>query len=282
MIHKRFSITTIAVCLTVCFSGSASGQTVLTPSWLTWLGNGTSSYACTSGKCYLSGQNFYTSFTLSAGAVLENNTAGPLMVRATGTCTIAGTIVSSPNGGSPGSPGHGDFGGGGGGGGGGAAAGTGGETTVVVQGIPIVNGGPPGTAGGGNARSGLPVVTGQYRMLLSAGSSFPGGGAIGGQGGSAGGLGGNGGSPVVFVCDTIDFTGVINASGGNGHPSPGNSKGAGGGGGGGYVIMAAETYTAKTGAINVAGGVGGSCNGFTTCGTGGSGGNGFAMYVTIQ
>ncbi len=282
MISKRLSIVSLAAILTLCFPGRTLAQTVLTPSWLTWLGNGTSSYACTSGTCLLSGQNFYTSFTLSAGAVLQNNTFGPLIVRATGTCTIAGTIESSPNVGSPGSPGHGDFGGGGGGGGGGAAAGTGGETTVVVQGIPIVNGGAPGTAGGGNGRTALSVVQGQYRMLLSAGSSWPGGGAIGGQGGSAGGLGGNGGTPVIFICDTIDFTGVINASGGNGQPSSANGKGAGGGGGGGYVIMAAETYTAKTGTINVSGGVGGSCNGFTTCGTGGNGGNGFSMYMTIQ
>jgi hypothetical protein len=262
---------------------AAESQVVRTPGWLTWLDQGTGAYACASGTCTLSGENQYTSFTLSAGAKLVNSAGNrPLIVRATGACTIAGTVSGSPNSGAVGITGNGDFGGGGGGGGGGTVAGTGGKTTVVVPGVPIVNGGPPGAAGGGAGRSALSVQQGQYRMLLSSGSSDPGGGAQGGRGGSSGGLGGNGGTPIIFICHSISFSGSIDVSGGAGRIAPADSTGAGGGGGAGYVIFAAVSYTNSGGTFNINGGVGGSCNGHGTCGAGGNGGNGFSIFLPIQ
>ncbi len=265
-----------------CLCSAGESQNAPTPDWLTWLGNGTTPYACSSGTCDLSGENWFSSFTLSSGAELLNNTAGPLIIRATGACTIAGTISGSPNAGNPGISGNGDFGGGGGGGGGGALAGTQGRNTLVVPGVPIVNGGKGGGAGGGAGQNALTVNQGQYRMLLSSGSPWPGGGAVGGQGGSNGGAGGTGGTPVIFVCDTINFTGTINVSGSNGGNAPANNTGAGGGGGGGYVLFAAVSYTANTGTINTNGGTGGSCNGLSNCGAGGNGGNGFSKSITIE
>jgi hypothetical protein len=283
MNRKRMLVASMTMMLAACCVWyPAEAQTVKTPQWMTWLGNGTTSYSCTSGKCNLTGDNRFTSFTLSAGATLINIADGPLIIRATGTCTIAGKVSGSVNSGALGIGGNGDFGGGGGGGGGGTLSGMSGKTTVVVPGIPLVNGGFGGSAGGGNGATGFTVYENQYHMLLSSGSSWPGGGAAGGQGGSNGGAGGLAGTPVIFICNAIQFTGSIDVSGGNGANAPANDTGAGGGGGGGYAILAAVSYTSTSGTINVNGGVGGSCNGYTNCGSGGAGGGGFSVTMTIQ
>jgi len=267
----------------LCLS-AASQTTFQTPPWFKWLGTGIGgSYSCTSGYCDLTDERWLTSFTVSSGATLISPAGnGPLIIRSTGACTIAGTISGSPNESSFGISGNGDFGGGGGGGGGGISAGKAGTTTTVIPNIPLVNGGSGGTAGGGAGQAGTSTTSGQYHMFLSNSGSWPGGGAPGGVGGSNGGSGGNGATPIILICNTINFTGTINVSGGNGGNSPANGSGAGGGGGGGYVVLAAQTFTANTGTINTAGGNGGSCNGHTTCGAGGNGGNGWTMSLTIQ
>lgn len=91
-----------------------------------------------------------------------------------------------------------------------------------------------------------------------------------------------GGGPIILVCDTIDFTGRIDVSGGPGEESPGNNSGAGGSGGSGYVILSAVNYTAKTGTINTTGGAGGSCHSNSGCGEEGKGGNGWSVVWTIH
>jgi hypothetical protein len=264
---------------------SAFAQTTfLTPSWVKYLGNGVGgSYSCNSGTCGLTDERWLTSFTVGSGATLVNTAGnGPLIIRSTGTCTIAGTISGSPNQGSFGITGTGDFGGGGGGGGGGNAAGKGGVTTTVIPNIPLVNGGTGGSAGGGGGGAGTSTQSGQYHMFLSNSGSWPGGGAPGGQGGSNGGSGGKGGTPIIIICNEINFTGTINVSGGNGGNSSSNGEGAGGGGGGGYVVLAAVQFINNSGNINTNGGSGGNCSGHGTCGSGGSGGNGWSMSMTIQ
>jgi hypothetical protein len=265
----------------LCLPGAA--QTSLTPSWLKWLGNGTNNWSCTSGTCKLTDELWFASFNLSAGATLVNAGGnGPLIIRATGDCTINGTIIANGNAIGGGITGDGDFGGGGGGGGGGAAAGVIGKTTEVIQGIPLIKGGLGGSAGGGNGYNGTTPYKTQYQGFLSNGSSWPGGGGMGGNGGSNGGVGGQGGMPVIFVCNTIEFTGTIDVSGASGANAPGDNKGAGGGGGAGYVVFAAVTYTSNTGNINVSGGAGGSCGSYTNCGAGGQGGDGWSSFITIQ
>ena len=97
-----------------------------------------------------------------------------------------------------------------------------------------------------------------------------------------GAIGGNGGGVVILVCDSINFTGTIDVSGGPGKPSVANNSGAGGGGGGGYAILSANTYLANTGVIKSGGGPGGGCNGSGGCGAGGQGGNGWSMEILIQ
>ena len=286
MTNRRKIRLKLAMVLAIgCLSLPGEAQTLLTPSWLRWVGDGSgANYVCSSGTCSLTDEIWFKSFTLSPGATLVNNGGnGPLIIRATGACTIEGTVSGSSNSGAGVTiTGNGDFGGGGGGGGGGTKAGINGKTTVVVEGIPIVNGGFGGSAGGGNGQSGVSTAQGQYRMFLSGGSPWPGGGAMGGAGGSGGGAAGYGGTPVIFICNTIDFTGTIDVSGGNGGNATASNTGAGGGGGAGYVVLAAVSYTANTGTINTSGGIGGSCNGNTNCGTGGNGGNGWSFSFTIQ
>jgi len=281
-ISKNASLAAGIAILAGVYCVSLHAQTSATPPWLKWLGNGTNSYTC-SGTCNLGEELWYTNFTVSPGATVQNPSGnGPIIIRATGTCSIQGTISNSALGANFGISGKGDFGGGGGGGGGGNAAGTVGSTTQVIPAIPLVSGGPPGAAGGGNARNAASTTINEWQQFISGGSDWPGGGGAGGQGGSNGGVGGNGGGPVILICNTIHFTGIIDVRGAAGGNSPGNNQGAGGGGGGGYVLMAAISFTAQTGTTLVTGGAGGTCAGHTNCGTGGSGGTGWAKYVTIQ
>lgn len=272
-------VTSVAAILGI----SAVAQTGTTPPWLRWLGNGTNSYSCSSRTCLLGEEAWFTNFTVAPGATVVNPSGeGPIVVRATGTCSVHGTISNSALGGNFGISGRGDVGGGGGGGGGGTAAGAWGSTTVVIQNIPIVNGGAGGDAGGQNGHNGRSTTINEWQMFISNGSDWPGGGGAGGTGGSNGGKGGNGGGPVILVCNTIDFTGTIDVRGGPGANAPANNKGAGGGGGGGYVLFAAVSFTANKGAILTTGGAGGSCNGHTNCGLGGTGGNGWSASVKIR
>lgn len=280
---QRIARAAAAVFLVSFFCLSVHAQTVATPAWLKWLGNGTSNFSCTSGTCALGEELWFANFTVAAGATVSNVSGnGPIIIRAKGTCSINGTVSNSPNEGNYGISGRGDFGGGGGGGGGGTAAGTIGGTTSVITGIPLVNGGRAGATGGGNGGTGRSTTVNEYQQFISGGSDWPGGGAPGGAGGSGGGAGANGGGPVIIICNTINFTGTIDVSGGTGSNAPANNTGAGGGGGGGYVLLAAVTYTATTGTINTNGGAGGSCNGNSGCGTGGNGGNGWSTLVTIR
>jgi len=282
--RKTLQTTVALVFAACCMCKMGQAQTGLTPAWLKWLGNGKNNFNCTSGTCKITDEIWFNSFNVSPGATVVNAGGnGPLIIRATGACTIDGTVIAngSPTWGS-GITGNGDFGGGGGGGGGGKAAGISGKTTVVITGIPVVNGGPGGIAGGGNGQNGISPATTQYNAFLSNGSSWPGGGAAGGRGGSGGGAGGLGGTPVIFVCNTIEFSGTIDVSGGTGGNATADSTGAGGGGGGGYVVLAAVSFTGNTGTMNTSGGLGGSCNGHLICGAGGNGGNGWSTSINIQ
>jgi hypothetical protein len=273
------------VAIVAGLSVGSQAQGSVTPGWLRFFGDGSAgAFSCTSGTCILGDERWFSSFNVSAGAtVATTGQNGPIIIRSAGTCTVAGTMTDSPNSGAGITiTGSGDFGGSSGGGGGGAAAGHVGLSTLADAGLVINAGGTAGAAGGGNGNPGNNPVQSQYRLLLGGGTFWPVGGSKGGQGGSNGGAGGWGGGPIILVCNTIDFTGTIDVSGGPGAASPANNTGAGGGGGAGYVILSAVTYTANTGTINTAGGPGGSCNSNSGCGTGGNGGNGWNVALTIQ
>ena len=271
--------------------GSITGSTTLTvnPSmtaapWLEFLGDGSDGdYTCSSGTCSLGGEHWFSSFDVPSGStIVPTGPSTPLVIRSTGPCTIAGLISASPNSGAGATiTGNGDFGGGGGGGGGGSAAGQGGFATLADGNLVINNGGAAGSSGGGAGGTGGISILSEYRTLLVGGTFFPVGGGAGGQGGSGGGAGGNGGGAVILVCNSINFTGTIDVSGGAGAASPSSNTGAGGGGGAGYVIFSALTYPTMSGTINTSGGTGGSCNANGGCGAGGNGASGWSVTLTI-
>jgi hypothetical protein len=280
-------LSVLALVFGLCVRIPAQISIGVTPGWLTHLGDGSGgAFSCTSGFCGIDGEHWYSSFNVSAGAtalVAAGNSPG--IVRSTGACTVAGTIANTPNiDNAAGISAQGDLGGGGGGGGGGSTAkGHFGWNTVGNGWVILVSGGTAGAAGGGNGGNGMAAVFSQYAPLLSAGSFWPNGGSWGAPGGgSNGGLPGNAGGPVILVCQSINFTGTINVSGGAGKPPTANGSGAGGGGGAGYVILSTADWVANTGTFNLTGGAGGSCAGFTGCGAGGNGGKGWSIAIAIQ
>lgn len=272
-------------------AGGGVGAMKGAPSYYRYFGDGSDgAYTCTSGTCTLyAGEKWYSSVNISSGAIVAvgyNST--PLIIRSTGTCTIAGTISYSPN---TGSAAHSigtstAVGGGGGGGGGGTAAGAAGGAVNTQQ--SSGNSGAAGTAGGGAGGNGGTPAAVWIRNYLTVGPLGMGsgvgwwGGAQGGNGGSSGGTGGAGGGAVILACPTISFTGAVDVSGVNGGNSTGNNIGAGGGGGGGVVVMSTITYSSNSGTINVAGSSGGSCLAYTGCGAGGTGAAGNSFQWTIQ
>ena len=258
-------------------TGSASIPAV--PSWLLWQGDGSAgAFSCTSGTCAMRGENWYSSVNIASGATAFLSAPGsgtlfegPLTIRSTGTCTIAGTLSASVNNSATGVAGNSFGGGSGGGGGGGTAAGVignnqGNSSTAGSAGA--ASGGTGGNAGSPDARDYNLLVAGSGMPTLNF--NVPYGGAKGGNGGSSGATGGSGGGSIVLDCAAINFTGTIDVSGANGGTATANNTGAGGGGGGGFVIMRSPNLT-NSGTINVAGGSGGSCGTFTGCGAGGNG-----------
>lgn len=274
------------VVVLVGLSGASQSQISHTPAWLRFLGDGSGGvFSCTVAlsPCVFGDEHWYSSFNVDAGAtVVTTGRNGPIVIRSTGACTIAGTMSDSPNSGASVTiTASGDFGGSGGGGGGGAGAGQPGFSTLASTNLVINSGGSGGAAGTAGLSGNSPTLQ-QYRLLLGGGTFWPVGGSQGGQGGSGGGAGGTGGGPIILVCNSIDFTGTIDVSGGPGLDSPANDSGAGGGGGGGYVILSTPTYINNTGTIKITGGPGGSCGSLTGCGAGGTGADGWSMALTIQ
>jgi hypothetical protein len=271
-------------------TASASGETSGVTPWLSYVGDGSEgAYTCTTGTCALSGEHWYSSFNVSSGAIVSQNvgTNLPLIIRSTGACTIAGTISVSPNTGSAaGMTASPAYGGTGGGGGGGTLPGNAG----YPSGIGAYPGGPGGTASGGAGQNGYGPVSPPYlRTFLTHGpaglingSMATYGGTQGGTGGSSGPVAGRGGGFLALLCDSINFTGTIDASGQAGVASTGNNIGASGPGGGGLLVMAAHTWTTNTGTVNLAGGSPGTCGSYTGCGPSGTGGTGTSYSATIQ
>jgi len=242
-----------------------------------------------------SGEYHYSSLTLNGSQVLDvtESTDGFLVIRCTGTVTIAGTIDLDGVGAIGGIGGDlaDEIGGTGGTGTGGAIGGSGGSSNAgdggtsgpsSLKGVTV-----PGIAGPtaintvGNAGS---TMGAKFVRLLNyvidpvnyTGSGGGGGGAntVGNDGGD----GGSGGGCVIIIADTIDFqTGaVITCDGLDG--VIGTSTGGGGGGGaGGTVLLISNTLT-NDGTITVTGGSGGTP---LTGGDGGAGGAGTSSIITI-
>lgn len=278
-----FAMTNLTGTCTNCTSNAAVNTNV--PGWLTYLGDGSESAPNCSAGCTAIDEHWYASLNVPVGQIMSMNTAGhPLIIRSTGTCTIAGTISVSANTGSGAgaSATTANWGGGGGGGGFGAANGTIGSFAGPNQGAGAagtsgVSGGIGGTTAAGIQKEFASGFFGESTVNIAANGSGPIGGAHGGAGGSSGGAGGIGGSLLVLACQTINFTGTIDASGVNGGAG-GSSTGGGGGGGGGIVILRSPNMT-NSGTINVAHGAGGAI-GTGTSTAGGNGGDGFSKVFS--
>ncbi len=246
------------------------------PMWMRDFGDGVDGAFSSTGNFSASGEYRYTDFTLNAGHTLSVSPF--VIIRCSGTCTIAGTISAVGVGGGGGRAGTSDntSGGQGGSGTGGASGGTG-----ATNGGGSYPGGPGGYSyfqGTGYYCVAGPGATPSSQAIKLMASFAPIALGAGGGGGASGitngGVGGAGGGCVIIVARNVNFTGTINVSGANGG-STGNA-GGGAGGGGGSVIRAAKSFIADTGTINVSGGGGGG-----GARTGGSGAAGWSMKYTI-
>lgn len=223
-----------------------------------YLGDGSEGAKDCNGN--LVGRHYYTTFTIQNGETCTS-TGDPLVIRATGACTIAGTLTNSPitGGAGSGATATGDWGGSSAGSGAGAANGTAGKATQVTKtgNVQVLSGGgTAGTATGGNGGNGAngssPAATGSafaFRDFLEQGQQFCVGGAGGVQGGSSGTNGASGGGCIILACASINFTGTVDVRGGAATPVTGNSTGEGSAGAGGVAVLSTYNWIANTGSI---------------------------------
>lgn len=244
----------------------------------------------------LTGDFYFTSFTIPAGATL---TTSGLTVHSIGACVVNGTLNAI---------GGGIGGGSGGGGGGGSAAGYPGSNSALspfdAAGLLVapmaygVPGGQYGLGSGGAGSAGqfgfdssgspghsnvngavLNAHSTAFREFVSTGGGTDGlgvGGASGGAGGGSTAQGGAPGGGIVLICGGgITGSGTINVSGTAGANATANNTGAGGGGGGGGIILSSQPPITFTGVVSIAGGAGGTCGSYSGCGPGGAGGVGW-------
>lgn len=214
----------------------------------------------------LSGIHYYTDFTLNNGHTLTVP-AGKrrLIIIATGTITINGTITAAGAGGpSAGAEGTDQPGGGGGFDGGGAAVPGNNGGGVVRNGIVFAAGGLGSGGGTGGAAT---QVTGSDILANWLDAM---GGAAGGS--AANGSGSPGGGSIVLIAPTVILgsTAVLNTSGTAGS----GGSGAGGGGGAGNVYVACRSYTDNGATFTLTGGASGGTN-FA----GGAGANGIKQIL---
>ena len=226
------------------------------------------------------GIHFFTDYTLSSGTLSVSAGAHRIIIVATNTITINGTISASGAGAAGGPSGvTGSNGGNGfaqpGGGGGNGLSGDGFDGgAALLHGITKVAGGAGGTSGngsGGSAQSGASSVLSDPFSIM------------GGAGGGSGGkdinceAGGAGGGSVVLIAPTIILGGssVINTAGGAGSNGAADNRGGGGGGGAGNVYIFCRTYTDSGCTFTLSGGAGGSPSG--TGSAGGAGATGVKL-----
>ena len=186
----------------------------------------------------LNGVHFYTDFTLNSGVTITlQATKKALVIYASNSITISGTIAAN-----------------GAGGAGGAASTIGGEGTDQPGGN-----GSGGALGGNVLANGIVLKTGAGVQLTGSDIHllpFP-ACPLGGSGGGGGGVGagGAGGGSIVLVAPTVTLNGTatLNTSG-----SGGGGGGAGGGGGGaGNVYILTHFFTDNGATFTQTGGAGG-------------------------
>jgi hypothetical protein len=91
------------------------------------------------------------------------------------------------------------------------------------------------------------VVDGTITMDGAAGTGSSGRNGGGGSGGG-----------ILLIAETIDFTGLLSADGGNGGRGTGAANDDGGGGGGGIIKVFYDSALVNTGSMTVTGGTAGT------------------------
>jgi hypothetical protein len=238
------------------------GSTV--PPWLLYLASGADG-SNTNASGNLSGEHFYTTFTVPFGNTVTVNSNFGLTIHATGTCTIAGTITSAGQ-----TTSSGLYGGTSGGSGGGTSAGSAGGSSyisVALTGATAVAAGSAGAASGGNGGNGGTPATSPIQRLgvinqLGGSDGVYASGAVGAAGANSGGARGNAGGGITLICQSITgtdgtHTGIIDAEGATGSPSAANSTGAGSGGGGAPVVLSSLQAVTIWPTVYIGGGAGG-------------------------
>lgn len=258
------------------------------------LGDGSDGDVVKSADETVSGPVYARDYTVEGGVTLSVD--GALVIFATGTVTIEGTIDATGGGGSGGSADSSSAGGpgadagiyptqaGGSGGSGGStdndggAGGTGDDAPhprpevfrtapddVVTDVLRLAT--PWAGAGGGGGGFG-DATAGSDNEASGSNGSFPGGGGGGSYDDTtdngAGGAGGNGGGLVVVICRELAGSGSILADGTDGADGVGDSStapsGGGGGGSGGFIglVRSRDSSSLSTSVAAGTGGAGGS------------------------
>ncbi|MBP2656013.1 MAG: hypothetical protein H6Q73_3582 [Firmicutes bacterium] len=247
--------------------------------WLYNVGDASDGACGISASTTMGGEYWFTNFTLPSSYTVTLSSKF-LIIRCTGTATIAGTINGSGCGAAGGasSAGTGTAGSGGGSGGAGGAyvsycgsgtfysEGAGGASYLVYPGAVAASGGSGYS--GKVCNSGSTPSSQSVKYLISQGIPCVGAGG----GGSVSYSGGAGGGAVIIIAPTIVFTGTINCSGASGSYG---SQDVAGGGGGGSIILAGSSIT-NTGTFNIAGG-----SAVSSTYTSGAGGAGWYKVLTL-
>lgn len=219
----------------------------------------------------------FTTVNVPAGVTVtftRNSANTPVIIRASGDVTIAGTVDAS------GSPS--------------GAVGSAGDGNLADDGLPGTGG--PGGFDGGRGGDGVSAGRGSYGLGPGGG---PGGNGLdawnnnrcGGAGGSYGSVGemGNNRNNVGTRNGTCDggkaaaygstlLIPFVGGSGGGGGQGGSSLPGSGGGGGGGAILIASSGTVNITGSVLANGGASGQMTG-TNCGTTGGGGSGGALRI---
>ena len=230
----------------------------------------------------LDGIHFYTDFTLNAGQTITlDNLSHRLIIFATGTITINGTIDATGAGtagvagvsNSFNVGGHGFSQPGSGGGGAGATSDGGIGGSALLHGLVRQLGGAGDPLGGigtgavGTQLSGDAISTASAFSIMGGAS----GGSGGGTGGAAGGASGAGGGSIVLIAPKIVLgaSSVLKTSGAAGAQGAA-SCGGGAGGSSGNIYIFCASYSDSGCTFTLTGGAGGIAN-FGGSGNGGAG-----------
>lgn len=225
------------------------------PSWYTDRGDGSDGDFMPSADCAIGGIKNYKRVFIKAGVTVSVNQQ--LVIKATGSVVIAGTINGN---GSPGADGKG--------GAGGAMGGNGGwltddensdEHRDATAGQDGTGGGYGGAGGGSQGAKG--AAGGNSRVSISnayGGNGGGGGGAGDVFSGYTSGAGGGGGYGISIIAPEVALLegSKISADGGKGEDGQNYYTAPGGGGGGGTIIIISNTIK-NNAVVSAAGGIAG-------------------------